>query len=145
MRTNMKAALLSVACVTAIVSSSCVAAKAAQMGAENAIDPKVSDEYWWGRVECGEGQVCEEVAVARVDMKGDPVEITLENRTVDSVAVQVQVETFNARDERVDRTNFQDVALAPRSQQVVTMWRDIDDEHGDKIVVRMRARGSFSW
>jgi hypothetical protein len=119
--------------------SSCVLAKDARLAAEAALDPPVVQQHAWGRVECGDGQVCAEVFVSRVDVKGDPVEITLKNRTLESVAVQVQLETFNARGERTDRTGFHDVALAPRQESVLTLWQELDE--GEELVVRLRARG----
>jgi hypothetical protein len=121
------------------VSSSCVLTKDARMAAENVLDPRTVQEFPWGRVQCGEGQVCSEVHVARVDVHGDPVEITLQNQTLESVAVQVMLETFNERGERTDRTGFHDVALAPRQESVLTLWQDLDE--GEKLVVTLRARG----
>ena len=104
-------------------------------------------EYPWGRVECGEGQICSEVSVARVDVHDDgdgdggAIEVTLTNRTLESVAVQVQLETFRATGERSDRSGFHDVALAPRQQSVLTLWQALDREHGEKLIVKLRARG----
>lgn len=121
------------------LSSSCVMMKDARLAAENAASPATVQRYDWGRVECGEGQVCSEVLVSRVDVHGDPVEITLRNRTLESVAVQVQLETFNDDGERTDRTGFHDVALAPRQESVLTLWQDIDDD--EILVIRLRARG----
>lgn len=117
--------------------SACAVSKQARLGLEHAIDPPFVQEYSWGRVECGEGQVCQEVVVERVDVQGDPVEITLQNRTLESVAVQVQLETFKDG-RRTDRTGFHDVALAPRQESVLTLWQEL--EEGELLVVKLRSR-----
>lgn len=122
---------------TVVASSSCAVAKEARLAAENAVDPAFVQEFSWGRVECGEGQVCQEVVVERVDVQGDPVEVTLQNRTLESVAVQVQLETFKDG-VRTDRTGFHDVALAPRQESVVTLWQEL--EAGELLIVKLRAR-----
>lgn len=83
-------------------------------------------------MECGHGQVCAEVQVTRVDVHG-------EHRTLESVAVQVQLETFNERGERTDRTGFHDVALAPRQESVLTLWQTLAE--GERLIVKLRARG----
>ncbi len=127
------------AALLAAAGTGCVVAKDARIAAENALDPKTVQEYPWGRVECGEGQICSEVGVARVDVHGGPIEVTLENHTLEAVAVQVQLETFSAAGARTDRSGFHDVALAPRQQSVLTLWQDVDD--GEKLVIRLRARG----
>ena len=131
----LRSLLMVVAAVA--LASSCAVAKEARLSAENAVDPPFVQHFPWGRVECGEGQVCQEVVVERVDVQGDPVEITLQNRTLQSVAVQVQLETFkNGR--RTDRTGFHDVALAPRQESVLTLWQDL--EEGEQLVIKLRAR-----
>lgn len=119
------------------LTSACAVTKEARLSAENAIDPPFVQQYPWGRVECGEGQVCQEVVVERVDVQGDPVEITLQNRTLESVAVQVQLETFKDG-RRTDRTGFHDVALAPREESVLTLWQTL--EEGELLVIKLRAR-----
>ena len=139
----MTAALTTLSALAlAATMASCVASKDARIGMENALDETTTHEYAWGHVECGEGQVCSEVAVSRVDVHGasdgGPVEVTLLNRTLDSVAVQVQLETFDEDGHRTDVTGFHDVALAPRSQSVLTLWQQLD--HGDKLVIHLRAR-----
>lgn len=132
---------LAPALVGALLSVSCVAAKEAQLQAENALDSPVVEEHAWGRVECGHGQVCTEVQVARVDvgrLDGGPIEVTLKNRTLASVAVQVELETFDAQGRRTDRTGFHDVALAPRQESVLTLWQDLQAD--ERLVIHLRAR-----
>lgn len=122
--------------------ASCAALKDAQMGAGEVADGPVSERHAWGRVECGHGQVCAEVKVARLDVhRAAPdgsVEITLESRALEDVAVQVQLEVFDHAGRRVDRSGFHDVALAARQQSVLTLWQGVRD--GDELVVRLRAR-----
>ncbi|MBI1946803.1 MAG: hypothetical protein HYS27_13995 [Deltaproteobacteria bacterium] len=123
------------------LSLSCVAVKEAQLAAENVIDAPVVEEHTWGRVECGHGQVCSEVQVARVDVgryDGGPVEVTLKNRTLASVAVQVELQTFDAQGRRTDRTGFHDVALAPRQESVLTLWQELSAD--ERLVIALRAR-----
>ncbi len=122
-------------------SLSCAAVKEAQLGVENAVDAPIVEEHPWGRVECGHGQVCAEVQVARVDvgsLGSGPIEVTLKNRTLASVAVQVELETFDAQGHRTDRTGFHDVALAPRQESVLTLWQELTAD--EKLVVKLRAR-----
>ena len=133
--------LVALSLVQMALSDSCVAAKEAQLQAENAIDAPVVEEHPWGRVECGQGQVCSEVQVARVDVSrlgGGPIEVTLKNRTLASVAVQVELETFDAQGRRTDRTGFHDVALAPRQESVLTLWQELEGD--ERLVIHLRAR-----
>lgn len=125
--------------LVAISSSCALMKKDARLAAENIASPGSVQDHDWGRVECGEGQVCSEVFVSRVDVHGDPIEITLKNRTLESVAVQVQLETFSDEGERRDRSGFHDVALAPRQESVLTLWQERQD--GDKLVIKLRSRG----
>lgn len=132
----MKLVIVSLAVILSALGCSSVA-KEARLVTENFDDPPFVQEYSWGRVECGHGQVCQEVVVERVDVQGFPVEVTLSNRTLESVAVQVQLETFkNGR--RTDRTGFHDVALPPRGESVLTLPQDL--EPGEQLVVKLRAR-----
>lgn len=132
----MRPVLFVLAC--AVGASACATVdKEARLSTENVADPTLVQEYAWGRVECGEGQVCQEVFVERVDVQGDPVEITLQNRTLENVAVQVQLETFKDG-VRTDRTGFHDVALAPRGDTVLTLWQEL--EEGEQLVVKLRSR-----
>lgn len=129
------------ALVMLALSLSCVAAKEAQMQVENTLDAPVVVEHSWGRVECGHGQVCSEVQVARVDVSrlgSGPIEVTLKNRTLAAVAVQVELETFDAEGHRTDRTGFHDVALAPRQESVLTLWQELEGH--EKLVIKLRAR-----
>ena len=116
----------------------CVAAREATLVAENVGDGPVVKEYPWGRVECGRGAVCSEVSVSRVDVHSGPVAVTLENRTLNDVAVQVALETFDTSGGRTDLTNYQDLALAPRSKSVLTLWQELDRD--EKLVIHLRPR-----
>ena len=137
----MKSLIAAAGALALAFSSGCAVTREAQLSAEEALVPRSVTEFPWGRVECGEGQVCQEVVVTRVDVHGledAPVEITLRNRTLESVAVQVQLETFKDG-LRTDITGFHDVALAPRQESVLTLWQQL--EEGEKLVVKLRSRG----
>ena len=137
----MRRVILLCALGAVCTSLSCVAVKEAQLGVENAVDAPVVEEHTWGRVECGHGQVCAEVQVARVDVGSygsGPIEVTLKNRTLAAVAVQVELETFDAQGHRTDRTGFHDVALAPRQESVLTLWQELTAD--EKLVIKLRAR-----
>jgi hypothetical protein len=120
----------------------CAPLRDAQMSAGEAIDARTSSAQPWGRVECGHGQICSEVRVARVDVhrstEDGSVEVTLENRALEDVAVQIQLEVLDDQGRRVDRTGFHDVALAARQQSVLVLWQRIDED--DELVIRMRSR-----
>lgn len=120
----------------------CAQMRDAQMGAGEAIDGRTSSQHAWGRVECGHGQICSEVRVARVDVhrshEDGSVEVTLENRALEDVAVQVQLEVLDEKGRRVDRSGFHDVALAARQQSVIVLWQRIDEDA--ELVIRMRSR-----
>lgn len=137
----VRLARLTLALVSLAGPAACVAAKEARLQVEHALDGPVVEEHSWGRVECGHGQVCSEVQVARVDvgrLDGGPVEITLKNRTLASVAVQVELQTFDPEGHRTDRTGFHDVALAPRQESVLTLWQDL--QANERLVIHLRAR-----
>jgi hypothetical protein len=99
-------------------------------------------------VRCGFADLCAEVHVTHVDRQrradgdgddgGGSVDVTLLNRTADPVAVQVALETFDARRRRTDRTGFHDVVLAPRDDGVVTLVTTADGD--DVLVIHVRPR-----
>jgi hypothetical protein len=102
-------------------------------------------------VRCGFADLCAEVQVTHVDRQrsadadgdsgdggGGSVDVTLLNRTAGPVAVQVALETFDARRRRTDRTGFHDVVLAPRDDGVVTLVTTADSD--DVLVIHVRPR-----
>ncbi len=103
---------------------SCAQARYARTGIEQTIDNPVTQSYDWGEVQCYQGTVCAEVEILRIDIEprdGGKVELTLHNRTGESVAVQVALEILDADGVRLDITNYEDVALPPRQEQVWSM------------------------
>ena len=135
LRTIMHRAALAAGLVSM---QACVAAREATVVAENVVDGPVVKEYPWGRVECGRGAVCSEVSISRVDVHSGPVAVTLENRTLNDVAVQVALETFDTSGGHTDLTSYQDLALAPRSKSVLTLWQELDRD--EKLVIHLRPR-----
>lgn len=106
-----------------------------------AIDNPVTIAGDFGEVYCGQGTVCAEVEVLRVDFVNEDrsrVEVTLHNRTNQKVGVQIALEILAANGSRLDKTTFQDVALSPRQETVWEMpgiYRK-----GAKIRVSLRTR-----
>lgn len=92
-----------------------------------------------GEVICGDGRVCGEVEVVRVDIepanKGR-IDVTLHNRTGDKVAVQVAIEILAANGSRLDYTTFQNVPLQPRQETVWSMPGIYREGAGVKVVLR---------
>jgi len=120
---------------------SCAQARYARTGIEQTIDNPVTQSYKWGEVQCYQGTVCAEVEVLRIDIEprdGGKVELTLHNRTGKSVAVQVALEILDDQGVRLDITNYEDVALPPRQEQVWSMPGIA--RQGAKVRVLMRAR-----
>lgn len=122
---------------------SCAQARYARTSLEQSIDNPVTQTYEWGEVQCYQGTVCAEVEVLRIDVEprdGGKVELTLHNRTGESVALQVALEILDPQGVRLDMTNYEDVALPPRQEQVWSMPGVA--RQGAKIRVLMRARGA---
>lgn len=97
--------------------------------------------FEWGEVYCGQGQICAEVEVLRVDFEdrdGGRVEVTLHNRTGSQVAAQVSLEILSENGARLDSSRFQDVPLQPRQETVFEMPGIY--KRGAKVRVIIRAR-----
>lgn len=122
----------------------CVAAKAARLGAEEAIQPRFVERISTAgagpvEIRCGVGELCEEIRVVHVQRDVDGgVDVTLMNRTGDNVAVQLQFEGFDAQQRRKDRSTFHDVVLAPRGEQVLHL--DLEVPVNDTLVLHLRSR-----
>lgn len=102
----------------------CAQIRYGQTSIGQAIDNPVSQTFDWGEVYCGQGTVCAEVEVIRVDFEnrdGGRVEVTLHNRTSEKVAVQIALEILAENGTRLDKSTFQDVPLAPRQEAVWEM------------------------
>lgn len=122
---------------------SCAQARYARTSIEQTIDNPVTQTYDWGEVQCYQGTVCAEVEVLSVDIEprdGGKIELTLHNRTGESVAVQVALEILDADGVRLDMTNYEDVGLPPRQEQVWSMPGVA--RQGAFVRVLMRARGA---
>jgi hypothetical protein len=97
--------------------------------------------YDWGEVYCGEGTVCAEVEVLRVDFENRDdgrVEVTLHNRTGSQVAVQISLEILADNGSRLDSSGWQDVPLQPRQETVYDLPGVY--KRGGKIRVMLRTR-----
>lgn len=95
----------------------------------------------FGEVYCGQGAVCTEVEVVRVDFEdqdGGRIEVTLHNRTGSQIVVQVGLEVLATNGTRLDSSRFKDVPLQPRQQSVFEMPNIY--KRGSKIRVSLRTR-----
>ncbi len=125
--------------LTLILLASCAGVRRAQTGLRQAINNSSTQDFEWGQVYCGQGTVCSEVEVLRVDFQdrnGGNVEVTLHNRTGVSLQVQIALEILNAQGARIDSTNFQNVGI-PGSQEKVWSMPGVYQK-GAKIRVILR-------
>ncbi len=143
MKTLASASLL--LALSSSLSSSCVGLKEGRLAGEEVVQARVVERITSvgaGVVEvrCGVGEVCAEVKVVHVQRTrgGGPVSVTLMNRTEADVAVQVALEFFDEASRRTDRSTFHDVILAPRGEQVLELFSDVDVD--DTLILHLRAR-----
>ena len=132
----MKVLILSTALM---LLSACAGVRQMQTGIRQGINNSVTQDFSWGQVYCGQGTVCSEIEVLRVDFEdrtGGTVEITLHNRTGLGLQVQIALEILNAQGARLDSTNFQNVGI-PASQEKVWSMPGVYQK-GAKIRVILR-------
>jgi len=106
-----------------------------------ALNGSVTIPTKFGEVYCGQGAVCTEVEVVRVDFEdrdGGRIEVTLHNRTGSQIAVQVGLEVLAANGSRLDSSRFEDVPLQPRQESVFEMPNIY--KRGGTIRVSLRTR-----
>ena len=126
-----------------VAATGCAQVRYAETSVGQAVDNPVTQSFEWGEVHCPQGTVCAEVEVRSVNIEprdGGRIEVTLHNRTGESVAAQIAIEILDDQGARLDKTNFQDVPLAPRQEQVWDMpgiYRE-----GARVRVLLRARGA---
>jgi hypothetical protein len=119
----------------------CAQVRYAQTEVGQAVDNPVTQTYPWGEVYCGQGTVCAEIEVRRVDVEdvdGGRVQVTLHNRTGEQVAAQIQLQILDAAGTELDATNFENIPLQPRQETTYEMpgvYRQ-----GAKVRVVLRAR-----
>jgi hypothetical protein len=119
----------------------CAQIRYGQTSIGQAINNPVTVPFEGGEVYCGQGTVCAEVEVKRVNFENRDrgrVEVTLYNRTGSQVAVQLGLEILAPNGSRLDSSRFQDIALRPRQEAVFEMpgiYRK-----GSKIRVLLRTR-----
>jgi hypothetical protein len=104
--------------------SACVGARYARTSVGQAFVGEVRIEQPWGEVLCGDGRVCAEAEVTRVDFEkrdGGRVEVTLHNRTGVSLIVQIALEIYKDDGAVLDRTTFQNLPIPPRQDQSWSM------------------------
>ncbi|MBM4280382.1 MAG: hypothetical protein FJ137_06345 [Deltaproteobacteria bacterium] len=130
--------------VAGVGGAGCAALKDARLSAEELVQPRVVERITTlggGSVEvrCGTGELCSEVRVVHVQRSPDgAVDVTLENRTEEPVAVQVTFEAMDDDARRVDRTIPYDVVLAPRGQDVLAAFTGAALD--DTLVLHLRPR-----
>jgi hypothetical protein len=130
----------------AVVGGGCAAAKDARLGVEETFQPRIveritSENSGPVEIRCGVGELCAEVRVVHVQRNIDGgIEVTLQNRTQEAIAIQVQLEGEDSQHRRVDRTGFHDVVIAPRGEQVFQMATSTAKD--DTLIVHLRARAS---
>jgi hypothetical protein len=119
----------------------CAQVRYAQTEVGQTIDNPVTQTYPWGEVYCGQGTVCAEIEVRRVDVEdedGGRVQVTLHNRTGEQVAAQIQLQILDGTGAELDSTNFENVPLQPRQEMTYEMpgvYRK-----GAKVRVVLRAK-----
>src|SRR5687768_1409555 len=89
---------------------SCAGMRRAQTGIGQTINNASTQKFAWGEVYCGQGTVCSEIEVLRVDFEnrnGGVVEVTLHNRTGVHVQAQIALEIVNDEGAQLDSTTFQ--------------------------------------
>ncbi len=100
-----------------LMSSGCAQMRRGETGLQKAIDNATTISADWGEVYCGEGTVCSEVDVRRVDIEqrdGGVIQVLLYNRTGYQSGFQIALEVLDANGALLDRTNYEDFGLQPR-------------------------------
>lgn len=126
-------------CVTLWLLQACAGVRRAQTGIRQGINNASLQQFAWGDVYCGEGTVCSEIEVLRVDFEnrnGGQVQVTLHNRTGVDLQAQIALEIMNKEGARLDQTTFQNVGI-PASQEKIWTLPGIYQE-GAKIRVVLR-------
>jgi hypothetical protein len=126
-------------------------AREATLAVEEGVAPRArtratSDDGARVEVRCGLGDLCAAVQVVHVQRQRSPadvdadgaVQVTLQNRTLDHVAVQLALEVFDDERRAADRTGFHDVILAPRNEGTVTLV--VTGAPDDALIVHLRPR-----
>ena len=143
--------LLAAACTSALLAlalfgGGCAAAKEVRLGVEETLQPRVVERITSANsgpveIRCGVAELCAEVRVLHVQRHIDGgVEVTLQNRTEDAIAIQVRVEGEDSQHRRVDRSGFHDVVIAPRGEEVFALSTITNT--ADTLILHLRARSS---
>ncbi len=125
----------------AISLTACAGLRRAETGVEQAVDNRTTIPFEWGEVYCGEGTVCSEIEVTRVDVEqrnGGTVSVMFHNRTGYQAAFQVSLEIVDANGVRLDGTNYEDFGLQPRNDRRYEMPGIYKE--GAKVRVLLRGR-----
>lgn len=110
-----------------------------QTGIDRTLNPPVTQDFPWGQIHCGEGVVCAEVGVVRVDYEdrdGGRVEVVLQNRTSSQIGLQIAIEIIGPNGARLDYSRPENVAIQPR--QNYTWQMPGIYQRGGKIRVLLR-------
>jgi hypothetical protein len=119
----------------------CAQIRYGQTSLGQALNGSITIPAEWGEIYCGQGAVCAEVEVVRVDFEnrdGGRIEVTLHNRTASQVAVQVGIEILAPNGSKLDTSRFSDVPLAPRQESGFEMPGIY--KKGGKIRISLRTR-----
>lgn len=102
----------------------CAGMRQAQTGIRQAINNPVEQKFKWGEVYCGQGTVCGEIEVVRVDFENrdaGQVQVTLHNRTGLDLQAQIALEIYNDEGAQLDQSNFQDLGIPASQNRTWTM------------------------
>ena len=128
--------------VTALLAlslSACTQFRYGQTALGKVVVTSTNKKFNWGFVHCGDGRVCAEVAVKRVDIDhrdGGEVIVTLENRTSKQVAVQIALEILDSNNALLDQTTPQNVAIQPRQTKRWDMPGIYQENAKVKVILR---------
>ena len=109
---------LFILCVALGLLQACAGMRQVQTGMRQAINNSVEQQFAWGEVYCGQGTVCSEIEVLRVDFEnrnGGQVQVTLHNRTGLDLQAQISLEIYNDEGAQLDQSSFQNIGM-PASQ-----------------------------
>lgn len=115
---------LFIVCATLGLLQACAGMRQAQTGIRQTINNPVEQKFKWGEVYCGQGTICGEIEVVRVDFEnrnGGQVQVTLHNRTGLDLQAQISLEIYNDEGAQLDQSNFQNIGMPASQNRVWTL------------------------
>src|SRR3989338_9105421 len=106
-RSDLPMRKLFILCAALGLLQACAGVRQAQTGIRQGINNSVDQQFSWGEVYCGQGTVCSEIEVLRVDFEnrnGGQVQVTLHNRTGLDLQAQIGLEIVNDDGAGLDRS-----------------------------------------